>query len=116
MCCSRGSGAALVTTGWTSQSRDEGLLCTSLKGASQRGFNTSLLLSYLVPKALSVCIGKILLVINNIETKLARVRKKGNSVEAIGIQVRMELPFSELSPPRKRCLGTVSLEQFLQFK
>ena len=63
-----------------------------------------------------MCIGKILLVINNIETKLARVRKKGNSVEAIGIQVRMEPPFSELSPPHKRCLGTVSLEQFLQFK
>lgn len=78
----------------------------------------SLPLSYTVPKALSVCIGKILLVINNIETKLARVRKKGNSVEAIGIQVRMEPLFSErqLSPPRKRCLGTGSLEQFLQFK
>ena len=80
--------------------------------------SVSLPLSYTVPKALSVCISKILLVINSIETKLARVRKKGNSVEAIGIQVRMEPPFSEqqLMPPRKRCLGTFSLEQFLQFK
>lgn len=80
--------------------------------------SVSLPLSYTVPKALSVCISKILLVINSIETKLARVRKKGNSVEAIGIQVRMEPPFSEqqLRPPRKRCLGTFSLEQFLQFK
>lgn len=80
--------------------------------------SVSLPLSYTVPKALSVCISKILLVINSIETKLARVRKKGNSVEATGIQVRMEPPFSEqqLRPPRKRCLGTFSLEQFLQFK
>ena len=38
--------------------------------------SVSLPLSYTVPKALSVCISKILLVINSIETKLARVRKK----------------------------------------
>lgn len=75
-------------------------------------------MSYTVLKALSACVGKILLVINNIETKLARVRKKGNSVEAIGIQARVELPFSEqlLRPPSKMCLETFSLEQFLQFK
>lgn len=36
----------------------------------------SLSLSYTVPKALSVCIGKILLIINSIETKLATVREK----------------------------------------
>ena len=45
--------------------------------------SVSLPLSYTVPKALSVCISKILLVINSIETKLARVRKKGNSVDYI---------------------------------
>ena len=39
---SRSSGEGLVTTGWTSQKGGEGLLCTSLKGASQRSFNTSL--------------------------------------------------------------------------